>query len=693
MAGFGFTSDCDLTENNPVRLRCTQIDAAFLPTFGIQPLAGRNFTPAEDTPNAAKVALITYGLWMKRYGGDRAILGQSIRVDGKPTTVIGILPRDFELFNLSSTDILTPVALLPDQAGRVVRAFARLKPGVSIAQARAALEPLFEEARGMVWAAFRPNLSLVVRSLRDRQIWTVRTASWTFLAAVMLVLFLACANVANLLLARAAGRRRELAVRRALGASRARLVRQTITESLLLAFAGTVAGCLLGSAILRFFIAIAPDGITRLDRASLDGRVLLFAIAVSVAAGVLFGLAPALRDDTNPRATGFVRHGLITAQIAGSLVLLTAAGLLLRSLWSLERVPLGMNTDRVVTAHFVLSKTYTPARLNAFYDDLESRIARMPGVLAAAISSSVPPYGGVMAVPYSALNVEGRPRLPEGTGGSVAYRIVTPRYFAALEIPIRRGRPFDESDRAPRVASIILGESLARRLFPGEDPVGRRIFQSEDGGWQTVVGVAADVRNNGLVGPQSLECYQVSKHSFANSASVLVRTPLAPQAIAAMLRAEIAQLDSALPVEFQTMRERVARLTGEPRFNAWLLSGFAATGLMLAAIGIYGVIAFLVTRRTREIGVRIALGATPSRVTAHFLSDAARWTAAGILLGLAGSLAATRLLGSLLFAVPAKDPWSFLASSAILASTALVAAWLPSRRAARIDAMRTLREE
>lgn len=693
MASFGFTSDCDLTERNPVRLRCTQVDAAFLTTFGIRPQAGRNFTPEEDVPNGPKVALLTYGFWMGRFAGDRGIIGSPIPVDGQPTTVIGVLPRGFELFNLSPTDLLMPEALLANQSGRVVRAFARLKPGVSVEQARAALQPLFEESRQTVWAAFRPGLSLVVRPLRDRQIWTVRTASWTLAIAVMLVLFLACANVANLLLARAAGRRRELAVRQALGASRARLVRQTLTESVLLALAGAVAGCSLAWALLRFFIAIAPNGITRLDQASLDGRVLLFAVAVSVTAGLLFGLAPALHTDTNVRAAGLVRHGLITAQIGGSLVLLTGAGLLLRTLWSLERVPLGMNTEHVVAAHFVLSRSYTPARLSAFFDELESRLRRLPGVAATAISSSLPPYGGVMSTPYCALNVEGRPRLPEGAGGGVAWRAITPGYFAALGIPILRGRAFNEQDRAPAAAPIVLGETLAHRLFPDEDPIGKRMFQSDDGQWHTVVGVAGDVRNNGLIGPQSAEYYLLASHSFGNAANVVVRSSLDPQAVARMIRAEIAGLDSSLPVDVQTFRERVEKLTGEPRFNAFLLSGFAGVGLILAAIGIYGVISFLVSQQAREVGVRMALGATPSSVTRLFLGHAARWTGAGVLLGLAGSLAATRLLATLLFAVRRNDPWSFLAAAAILSGVALTAAWLPSRRAARIDPVRTLREE
>ena len=693
MASFAFTSGCDLTETNPVRLRCTQVDADYLTTFGIRPIVGRNFTPGEDVPGGPKVALMTYGLWMSRFAGDRGIIGRTLAVDGQPITVIGVLPRDFELFNLSPTDLLVPAVLLPNQSGRVVRAFGRLKPGVTAGQARAALAPLFEESRRAMWAPFRSGASLVVRPLRDRQVWTVRATSWTLAIAVALVLLLACANVANLLLARAAGRRREMAVRQALGASRARLARQTLTESLLLALGGALAGCSLAWALLRFFIAIAPDGITRLDQASLDARVLAFAAAISMAAGLFFGLAPALQAETNVRAAGLVRHGLITAQIAGSMVLLTGAGLLLRTLWSLERVPLGMDTERVVAAHFVLSRGYTPARSTAFFDQLEPRLNRMPGAAAAAISDSLPPYGGIMATPYSLLNVEGRPRLPEGAGGMAGYRTITPGYFAVLGIPILRGRGFRQQDRAPGAAAIVLGEALAKRLFPHEDPIGKRMFQSPDGAWHTVVGVAADVRNNGLTAPQSLEYYLAANHSLGNAAYVLVRSPLDPQAVAKMLRTQIAGLDVSLPVDVQTLRERVGKLTETPRFSAFLLSGFAGAGLILAAIGIYGVIAFQVNQRAREIGVRTALGATPSDVAKLFLWDVGRWTGAGLVLGLAASLAAQRLIATLLVVARGNGRWTFVAAAAILSGVALAASYIPSRRAARIDPARTLRTE
>ena len=702
MGAFAFTSDCDLTSPNPVRLRCTQVDAAFLPAFGIQPLAGRNFTAAEDTPTAPKVAILTWGFWTRRFAADASVIGRSLPIDGQPVTILGVLPRDFELFNLSPTDLVLPAALLRTQAGRAVRAFARLKPGITIEQARAAIEPLFADSLQSVPPELRAGVTLVVRPLRDRQIWTVRTATWTLLAAVLLVLLMACANVANLLLARSAGRRRERAIRHALGAGRARLVAQALTESFLLAGAGAAAGCSLAWVLLRAFVAIAPHSIPRLEQASLDPRVLAFTVLLSAVCGILFGLAPAIeRPDDEALAggrsvasfRGFLRQALITAQIAASLVLLTGAGLLLRTLWSLDRVPLGLDPAHVMTARLVLSRTYTPARLLAFYEGLETRLRPLD----AAIASTIPPYGGVSSTPYSALNIEGRPRLPEGTGGAVAWRSITPEYFHVLGIPILRGRAFEEQDRAPDASAIILGQALARRLFGDENPIGKHIFQSQNGAWHTVVGVAGNVLNNGLTDSVLAEYYAVRRHSAAdppgNAATVVVRSPLPAASVAALLRARIAELDPALPVETETMEQRVAALTGGPRFNATLLAGFAAVGLLLAAIGIYGVIAFLVGQRTREVGVRMALGAAPSAVVRLFLGHAARWTLAGISLGIAGSLAATRLLHSLLFAAPVRDLAGLAAPAAILFFTALAAAWLPARRAARIDPLRSLREE
>ncbi len=716
LASFNFIVDCDLTERNPARLRCARVDSSFLPTFGIQPLAGRNFTREEDLPNAPKVAILFYGFWRTRLGGDTRAIGNSISIDGQPVTIIGVLPRDFELFNLSQADLLIPQALneASQHSGEAFRVFGRLKPGITIHQAMARMQPLFERDLLDAPPEFRKELKLVIRPLRDRQIQNARLASWVLLGGVIAVLLIACANVANLLLARSAMRRRELAVRAAIGAGRARLVRQAITESLLLALIGAAGGCLLAAGLLRVFIAMAPSGIPRLEQATLDGRVLLFALAACLVAGLLFGLAPAFespcvevlaggRTIGSPR--GIFRQMLVAAQIALSLVLLTGASLLLRSLWRLESVPLGIETDHVMTAHFVLGRGYDrDARQLRFFEELEARLKRLPGVTAAAISNSIPPSGGTFGRPFSEIGVEGRPPLAVRAGGMVAWRYVTPAYFAALGIPILRGRPFREEDRRPPAYAVILSETLARRLFPFEDPVGKHILKTIRGQWFTVVGIAGDVKNAGPARAAEPEYYVVRKHApdetFESqaqgdgwrSATAVIRSPMNPRAMAVWMRAEFAAMDATLPVEMETMRQRVSALAERPRFNAMLLTLFAAMGMLLAAIGLYGVLAFLVTLRIPEIGVRMALGATPANITRLLLGQAAVWTLAGAALGLTGSLFATRLLRSLLFEVPERDPWTLIATPLLLLVVALIAAWIPSRRAARVDPMQALRQ-
>ena len=707
-------NDCDLTSTRPVRLACAQVEASFLPTLGVQPLLGRNFTRDEDRPNAPPVALLSYGLWMSRFAADRGIVGKTIPLDGHSATILGVLPPDFELPTLEHADVVVPQAM--DEAaqhrpntGRVLQSVARLKPGVTPEQAAAALQPLFQESLNFVPGPFRKEVKLRVRALRDRQIHDARLASWILLGAVLAVLLIACANVANLLLARAATRRRELAVRLALGATRGRLWRQTLTESLLLALAGGAAGCALAVLLLRIFVTIAPEGIPRLQQATVDLRVLLFTMAISLFSGVVFGLVPALETPRAETLTGwrtlgarhsFLRHALVAGQICASLILLTGASLLLRSLWNLQNQPLGMRTTRVLTATVTLGrKSYDePAAQLAFFEDLERRLHAIPGVAGFALSDSVPLSGTPRSTIYSVIDVAGRPPAAEGTGGMVTWRAVTPGYFAALGVPILRGRGFREEDRDPHQNPIILSDSLARRMFPGQDPLGRQIrpgpFRS--GPWLTVVGVAGNVKNSALMVSDDPEFYVVRDHSpepLGRTATAILSGPMDPSAMARWVRAEVAAIDPTLPVNIETLAQRAGKLAQRPRFNAWLLGLFAAMGLLLSAIGLYGVVSFVVAQRTPEIGVRMALGATPGAVVRLVLGHAARWTFAGAALGIVGSLFAARLLAAMLFHVSARDPWILAAAVAALSATAMVAAWVPSRRAARIDPIQALRQE
>jgi predicted permease len=708
----------DLTEGNPMRLRALRLEANFLQVFAIRPLAGRAFTREEDRPGGPRVAMISYGLWRSRFAADPQAVGRTLLLDGAPVEIVGILPKDFAMPTLTEADVLLPLALneTTERAGRALRVFARLKPDVTVRQAFAQLQPQFQRALDTVPPQFRKEISLRVRPVRDRQVGDVRAASLALFGAVLAVLLIACANIASLLLARAVACERELAVRAALGASRLRLARQTLTESLIVSAIGGAVGCAFAWALLRVFVAIAPAALPRLEEATIDARVLLFTLGAALTSGLLVGIAPALRRSrllvvggwhSTVRSRGGLRSALVSLEIAFSMILLTGAGLMLRSLWKLESVPLGIETDRVLTARFVLGRQRysSDEQQLTLFNELERRLATAPGVEAMAITDSMPPSGGMRGRPLAAIDIEGQPRRPEGSGGMVAWRYVTPGYFAALGIPIVRGRPFTEQDRDPAAFAAILSESLARRMFPYEDPIGKRILKGPQGQWTTVVGVARDVTNLGAERQSWPEYYIVRKRSpdfnFRNqepptgwrSAVVIARTAVDPKLAASSIRSILASLDPTLPVEMETMQQRVHEIDQRPRFYAILLAVFAAMGVLIAAVGLFGVMSFLVAQRTREIGVRLALGATPARIVHMTLASAVRWTAAGIVIGAAGSFATARLMRSLLFQVQPGDPMAIGAAVALLCAIALAAAAAPARRAARLDPVHTLRQE
>ena len=705
-------ADCDLADQNPVRLTCAHAEASFLPTFGVRPLLGRNFTRDEDRPKAPQVALLSYGLWRSRFGGDPQVVGKTFPLDAATVSIVGVLPSDFEFPTLAHIDLLLPMAL--DEAaqqrpstGQVLRSFARLKPGVTPEQAHAALALLFAESLKWVPGMFRKEVKFIVRSLRERQVQDYRRAFWILLAAVLAVLLIACANVAGLLLARGVSRERELAVRAALGAGRWRLFRQSLTESVLLGIAGGTAGCLLANVFLYIVVALSPAGIPKLHQAALDLRALVFAVGVSVLAGVVFGLAPSL---AKPRAEALVsrpavgvsrhtlRQGLVTIQIATSLVLLAGASLLLRTLWNLQYQPLGLQAQGVITANLTLGvqRYPQPAQQLAFYDELEARAKRLPGVTSFALSDSLPPGGMMRATVFASIVVEGRPRSAEGTGGMVGWRAVTPEYFSALRIPIVRGRAFEETDRYPDQHALILSESLARRVFPREDPLGKRLELHVQPPWFTVVGVAADVKNGGLNLPADPEYYVVRGHAPEDAtrhSSLIIRSSLNPNAVASWLRPEIAAIDPTLPVTIETMTQRIGSLATRPRFNAALLGLFAALGMLMATVGIYGVIAFLVTQRTQEIGIRMALGAERRDILKLVLRQGVAMILTGLGIGLVGALSLTRFLASQLFNVRPTDPVTLGFASLLLVGATVLACYIPARRATRVDPLVALRYE
>jgi predicted permease len=464
---------------------------------------------------------------------------------------------------------------------------------------------------------------------------------------------------------------------------------------------------LLALALLHVFVAIAPEGIPFLQRAGLDLRIISFTIAVSVICGILFGVGPALQQ---PRAealagrvsAGLRHHGLrqslVIVQIAVSLVLLACASLLLRSFWNLRNQPLGMHATSVLTASLSLGyqRYPKPEQQLAFVQQVEARLRRLPGVNVLAISDSLPPGGWHHDHILAAIRVAGRPLPAEGTGGTVAWRWVTADYFRALAIPIVEGRPFREEDESSNDHFIIVSKLLAERMFPGQDPVGQHLQPGLDGPWYAVVGVAQDVKNNGLAADDEPEYYRLRRNraeDWSRDSAVIIQTSMPARAMGNWIRAEIAGLDPTLPVNMQTMDQRVSQMAGRPRFETALLGLFAFVGVLLAAIGIYGVISFMVTQRTQEIGVRMALGATRADVLKLIAGSGARLVAIGAAAGLLASLLIARLMASLLFGIGPADPLTFMAVVLFLAAVALVATWIPARSAAQVDPLVALRYE
>ncbi len=703
---------CDaMVGDVPRRINCYAVAANFLRTFGISPVLGRDFDPDDDRPHAPTVGLLSYGFWQSAFGSDAKALGKTLIIDDEPVRIIGVLPKNFEMPQLGEIDVMLPARLdasLPRSANSssFLRTFARLPDGMSIQQAHDRLLPMFNASADKdTPPELRKEVRLVVRSLRDRQIHEVKLSSWMLLGCVLALLLAACANIANLMLARAVARRQELAMRAALGAGRGRLMRQTLTESLIFGLLGGAAGCGTAWALLRLCISLAPGGMLRLEHARIDLRVLLFALAGSLGAALLFGMAPALEPSRAEALAGWhatgkartlFRKALVSAQVAISLVLLAGASLLLRSLWNLQSQPLGFQPEHVITASFTMPRSrYQHAEARAsFFDEIEGRLKRIPGGGFFALSDSIPPRGS-MGRPYSNLRIAGHPPVASD-GGMVEFRWVSPRYFPALGIQIVAGRAFTERERASGESPLILSATLARRLFGHESPLGQQIDLTANGRWCTVVGVAADIKNNGLTEPSDPEYYRLRMHNSQEmglSGVAIFRTSLDPDTLTRWVRKEFSAIEPSMPVTVEPLELRVDRFRERPRFVATLVGLFAGLGLLLAAVGLYGVLSFLVARQTREIGVRMAIGARPLDIALQIQKYAGLWTGIGVAAGLAGSFALARTIRGLLFEVSPGDPVSLLVSAAVLLATAALAAWIPSSRAARIDPIIALRNE
>ncbi len=716
-------NECNLTEANPVHLQCALVAQNFLPTLGIAPVLGRNFSLDEDLPNVAKVALISHGLWLSRFNRDPGVLNKTIKIDDESVRIIGVLPQNFEMPRLQHADIVVPAQMdvaaqhtVNSGIGFPMWAFARLKPGVSVQQASDELQPLYLHTQQWIPKEIRQDFHLQVRSIRDRQMQEAYRVAWVLLGAVFAVLLIACANVASLFSARGLARERELAVRSALGASRTRLIRQTLTEALLLAIAGAAAGCLLAELLLRIFIAIAPTGLPFLAQAQLDARIILFTVLLALLCAATFGIVPALQKpnvtrlvakQTRSSSHARLRRFLVAAQIGISVVLLSGAGLLLQSFRNLEHQNLGLQTRNVLTLQIPLNGDRYPSGQGYmdFYLRVENTLQHLPGVTAVGMANSLPPdnSGWHDDVRYSDIIVAGRQPTPQGTGGTVVSRAVTPAYFRVLKIPILEGLGFSEQDRQSTSHPVVLSQLLAARLFPEGNAIGQHLLRAVfnpyltlDGPANTVVGVAGNVKNAGLAGQDDPEIYTLrtnqpenwNRHNF-----FLLETPFPASVIAPWVRAEIAHLDPNAPVEIGTLSQEVSKLADRPRFETALLGFFAACGLLMAIIGLYGVISYVATQRTQEIGVRMAVGATRADILRLIAMEGMRLIVIGGVFGLGAALAAAQLLKSLTFHVGARDPATYIAVVSLLGLVALAATFIPARAAMRTDPGEALRHE
>jgi len=627
-----------------------------------------------------------------------------------------VLPRDFQFPTLEAADIVTPFVFNPAVQqtvnggfGDPMRLFARLKPGMSVAQAYAQMQPLFKSDLKWFPAGAEKELRLRIRSLRDRETQDVRPVAWILFGFVLAVLLIACANVAGLMMARGAGRQRELAVRSAIGASRGRLIRQALTEALLLSFGGGLAGLALAQVLVMVFVRLAPTGIPFIDKARLDLRIAVFAALLSCLCGVIFGIAAALQKPglaalnakgSMSRSHAFLRRSLVTAQIAVSIVLLSGAVLMLRSFANIEAQNLGIETGGVLTMRAALPwwRYNTNQKVMDFYLRLETSLRRVPGTLAVGMADSIPP-GGSLGFRYSDLVVEGRPPTPPGNGGTVVGRFVTPEYFHALNIPIVRGRDFAEQDRTGNEHEAILSRLLAARLFPNEDPIGKRLKSDgpRSGAGSIVVGLADNVKNNGLTEQSNPEMYTLRRSVpddwSGNRLIVVIHSVMPASTIEPWIRSEVASIDRTVPVEMEPLNQTISRMADRPRFETTLLGFFALTGLVLAVVGLYGLIAFMTTQRTHEIGVRMALGATRANILRLIAKDGLCMVVVGLTVGLSAALAVSRILNAQLFQVSAYDPFTYIVVPLLLTLVALIAIFVPARAGMRVEPAITLRSE
>ncbi len=693
----------------PERLRASRVTAGLFPTLGVQPALGRDFLAEEDRPGSDAVVIISHGLWQRRFGGDANIVGQPLQLNGRSYQVIGVMPESLRFLDRNA-ELWTPIAFTDQErqnhGGHYISAIARLKPGVTPEQAQTNLATIAARLEQQ-YPDTNAGWGIKLIPLFEAAVGEMRPTLWVLLGAVALVLLIACANVANLLLARASSRHKEIAIRSALGASRRRLVRQLLTESLLLALVGGAVGVLLAYWGLDLLLSLAPENLPRMRDVSLDARALGYTFAVTLLTGVIFGLAPALQS-SNPDLNETLKEGgrgstggrrqrvrslLVVTEVALALVLLAGAGLMLKSFWRLQQVDPGFNAENalVVNVNLPPSKYADAQQQAAFFRQLLERTATLPGVQAVGATQSMPIINDFIL----GLVIEGRPPAAPGDEPSTNYYAISPDYFRAMGIPLIRGRAFTERDTtgAPRVA--IVNETFARRFFPDEDPIGKRIHVTNGPEtFREIVGIVGDVRHYGLEREAPAQAYEPYLQQPFAGMSIVVRTAADPANLSAAMRQEVFALDKDQPVaSVRTLEEILAESVAQRRFSMFLLGLFGGIALLLASVGIFGVMNYTVAQRTHEIGIRLALGAQRRDILRLVVGQGMGLALIGVALGLVAAFAGTRVMASMLYGVSATDPLTFTGVALLLAVVAFLACYLPARRATKVDPMIALRYE
>jgi putative ABC transport system permease protein len=699
----------------PARLEGAGVSAAFFDVLRVRPILGRGFAAGENEPGHTKVVVLGHRLWRERFGADPAAVGRTIQLNREPHLVVGVAPPGFTYPD--GAEVWTPIEYdavfrTKSRGAWYLGVIGRLQPGVPVTHAR-------EEVRTIAARLAREypdadeGVGGTVTSLHEAMVGESRPALLVLLGAVGLVLLIACVNVANLLLARAAARESELAVRTALGAGRGRLLRQLLTESVLLAVLGGAAGVLFAALSMDTLLGLQPAGVQRLGEVRVDRTVLAFAAGLSVLTAILFGSAPALQLMRRATAQSLreggrgllggrghrLRGGLVVGQMALAMVLLAGAGLLIRSFSQLRRVDPGFRAGSALTFRISLPESAyrDESRRAAFFEELLTRLGALPGVRSAGAVLGLPMNGTRFSFSFE---VKGRPPLPPAKQPSMEARVASPEYFRTMGIPVLRGRGLERGDTASSRQVVVLSEAAVRRFFPGEDPLGQWITigwgrpegRPKAGG--EVVGIVGDVKDLGLAVENPPEIYLPHAQLPIESMDVVLRTALSPRSLAPAVEATVHDLDPELPIaRTATLEEIVARSISEPRFYVVLLGAFAATALFLAALGIFGVMSYAVVQRSREIGIRVALGAHPAHLRRMVLGQALLLAVAGVGLGLLGSLALSRAIAGLLFDLSPTDPATLAGVALLLTAIALLASYLPARRATRVDPLTALRSE